>query len=137
MTSVSPKPVLFLDDERSYVELMGQLLTEHLTCEVLAFTSPLEALAALPRLGAGMIVTDYYMPKMSGIEFIRRAREACPDVVAIMITGHQIELAEENLSEVPGLRATIFKPVTWRVLAENIIKHWPDAHPPTLKPENE
>ena len=135
MTPTQPKSVLFLDDERSYVDLMGQLLMEHLNCEVLLYTHPQDALDALPRVNAGIIVTDYYMPIMNGIEFIRRARDVCPQLPAIMITGHQIALADEDLDHVPGLCGTLFKPVTWRVLAENIIKYWPDKNPPSFKTE--
>jgi DNA-binding NtrC family response regulator len=127
------KAVLFLDDERSYVDLMVQLLSENLNCRVLGYTHARDALAALPQLNVAMIITDYYMPSMNGIDFLHQARTVCPEVAAIMITGHQIELAEEDLTRVPGLRATLFKPIGWRTLAENIVMHWPDFNPPMLK----
>ena len=50
-----------------------------------------------------------------------------------MITGQRIELADKDLSHVPGLKATLFKPISWRTLAENIIKYWPGADQPVLK----
>jgi len=128
-----PKAVLFLDDERSYVELMTQLLSDHLSCPVLGYTRPKDALADLPKLHVAMIVTDYSMPVMNGISFIAAAHAACPSLNAVMITGHQIELAGADLSHVPGLRETLFKPVTWRTLAQHIIKHWPDDNPPVLR----
>lgn len=128
-----PKAVLFLDDEQSYVELMTQLLSDNLDCPVLPYTRPHAALAALPRLDVAMIVTDYSMPLMNGIDFLYRAHAVCPQIAAIMITGHRIELEDKDLSHVPGLRTTLFKPISWRMLAENIIKHWPDANPPVLK----
>lgn len=133
MAVTIPRPVLFLDDEKSYVGLMTELLSDNLNCAILPFNRPDDALAALPRADAGMIVTDYYMPLMNGIEFLYRARAVCPAVVAIMITGHQIELGGQDLSHVPGLRTILFKPVRWRLLAEAIIQHWPDANPPVLK----
>jgi two-component SAPR family response regulator len=133
MAVLNPRPVLFLDDERSYVELMAELLSENLNCLILPFTRPDEALMALPSTHVGMIVTDYYMPLMNGIEFLHRAREACPTITAIMITGHQIELGGQDMTVVPGLRKVLFKPVRWRLLAETIIQHWPDGNPPALK----
>lgn len=133
MNPIVFRTVLFLDDEQSYVDLMVQLLSENLNCRVLGYTRPHDALAALPQLDVAMIVTDYYMPLMDGIDFLHRAHAVCPEIAAIMITGHQIELAEEDLTRVPGLKATLFKPVGWRTLAENIVMHWPDLNPPVLK----
>jgi CheY-like chemotaxis protein len=80
-----------------------------------------------------LIVTDYSMPVMNGIGFLHRAHAVCPQVAAVMITGHWIELAEKDLSHVPRLRATLFKPISWRTLAENIIKHRPGTDQPVLK----
>jgi CheY-like chemotaxis protein len=130
---IVPKAVLFLDDEQSYVELMTQLLSDNLDCPILPYTRPHEALAALPRLDVAMIVTDYSMSPMNGIDFLYRAHAVRPQIAAMMITGHRIELEDKDLSHVPGLRATLFKPISWRMLAENIIKHWPDPNPPVLR----
>ena len=133
MDPIAPKAVLFLDDEQSYVELMTQLLTDNLDCPIRAYTRPQEALAALPRLDVALIVTDYSMPVMNGIDFLHRAHAVCPQAAAVMITGQRIELADKDLSHVPGLKATLFKPISWRTLAENIIKYWPGADQPVLK----
>ena len=133
MNVTQPRPVLFLDDERSYLAMMTELLSGHLNCPIVPFTRPQDALAALPPLDPGMIVTDFSMPVMNGIDFLCRARAMGSNVPAIIITGHQIELAGRDLSQVPGLRATLFKPVAWRQLAEQIIQHWPDQNPPALK----
>ncbi|HUJ43246.1 MAG TPA: response regulator [Opitutaceae bacterium] len=133
MIPIVSKTVLFLDDERSYVDLMVQLLSENLNCRVIGHTRPHDALAALPQLNAAVIITDYHMPLMNGIEFIHRAHALCPETAAIMITGQPVELADEDLTRVPGLRATLFKPLGWRTLAENIVMYWPDLNPPLLK----
>jgi len=97
------------------------------------FTRPEDALAVLPTLNPAVIVTDFSMPGMNGIEFLYRAHANGSSVGAIMITGHQIELGWQDLSHVPGLRATLYKPVGWRQLAELIIQHWPDEDRPVLK----
>ena len=69
-----PRPVLFLDDERAYIEMMTELLSEHLSCPIVPFTRPEDALAALPGLNPGMIVTDFSMQGMNGIDFLYRAQ---------------------------------------------------------------
>ena len=35
-----------------------------------------------------LLITDYAMPHLSGTEFLREARELCPDVPALIITGY-------------------------------------------------
>jgi CheY-like chemotaxis protein len=133
VTASPPKPVLFLDDEPTYVDMMVQLLSAYLTCPIHAFTRPEDALAALPQLQPAMVVTDYSMPTMTGIEFLKQVHAVMPDISAIMITGHQIELEGVDLDQVPGLRATLFKPLRWRTIALHIIAHWPDSNPPALR----
>ncbi len=128
-----PRCIVFLDDEKSYVELMTQLLSENLGVPVVGYSRPADALAGLPAHNVAVIVTDYSMPGMNGIDFLHQAHAVCPEAVAIMITGHQIELDGADLSYVPGLREALFKPITWRTLAAQIVRHWPGDNPPRLR----
>ncbi|HEY0943737.1 MAG TPA: response regulator [Opitutaceae bacterium] len=130
MSSPNVKSVVVVDDEQSYTDLLAQLLGENLTCPVHTFTRPLAALEALPLLDVGMIVTDYYMPQLNGIEFLHRARKLCPDVPFVMITGHMMELEADDYHEEVALKAVLAKPFSWRKLADEIIRHWPDPQPP-------
>jgi len=136
ITSVNPvcdKTLVIVDDEKSYVDLLAQLLTEHMHCPVVTFTRPVEALAALPQLAVGMVVTDYYMPQLNGIEFIIRARQIWPAVPFIIITGHGVHFSPNDYSHVPELRTVLHKPFRWRVLAEEIVRYWGDTDSPLLK----
>lgn len=126
MSFTSAKTLVIVDDEKSYADLLAQLLTSTLRCPIKAFTRPLEALEALPGLDAGLIVTDYYMPGISGLEFIRRLPPVAPGVPVVMITGHMMELAETDYGDLPMLKAILAKPFSWRLLAEEIVRHWPE-----------
>lgn len=46
------------------------------------------ALDLLDRIDAAVIVSDQRMPKMSGIEFLRRAKERRPDAFGILLTAY-------------------------------------------------
>lgn len=127
------KAIVVVDDEKSYVDLLSELLAEHLPNPVVTFTRPLEALAALPGFDVGVIVTDYYMPQFDGLEFITRARIIKPGIPFIIITGHGMHLANEDLSHLPELKAILHKPFGWRSLADQIIQHWPDEQVPVVK----
>jgi DNA-binding NtrC family response regulator len=46
------------------------------------------ALAELERLDPAVIVSDQRMPRMSGIEFLKRAKERRPDTVGVLLTAY-------------------------------------------------
>ena len=118
---------MIVDDEKSYVDLLAELIKEHFVNPIVTFTRPLDALAALPSLNAGIVVTDYYMPQLTGLELIVRARALNPGLPFLIITGHGMHLSEEDFSHFPELRAVLHKPLGWRQLADAIVTHWPRA----------
>ena len=69
------KKVLIVDDEKSFTELLAQILNDNLTCPVESYNRPADALKAIQAGDVGVLVTDYYMPVMNGIEFIRKFRQ--------------------------------------------------------------
>lgn len=115
---------------------MAQLLTDSLDCEVVGFTRPLDALAALPSLDVGVIVSDFSMPKLNGLEFVTQAESLVPGTPFIVATGHTVGLPLESFARIGAVKAVLHKPVSWRKLAEEILRVWPDAsNMPTLKPD--
>lgn len=124
-----PPAIVLLDDEKSYTELMGQLLGEEFDCPVHGFNRPLAALEALPSIQPGVVVTDYFMPQIDGIEFIRRASVLLPAASFLVITGHNLAEQEDALSRLPALRGVLAKPFGWRKLADEIIRAWPAGLP--------
>lgn len=127
MSAAQTKTLVIVDDEKSYTDLLGQVLSDCLACPIQTFNRPLAALDALPALNVGLIVTDYCMPQINGIEFIRRVQRSTPDVAVIIITGHRMELEMTDYSDITSLKAVLAKPLSWRVLADEIVKHWPEA----------
>jgi DNA-binding NtrC family response regulator len=121
------KAIVIVDDEKSYVDLLSELIKEHFVNPIITFTRPLEALEALPRIDVGIVVTDYYMPQLTGLELIVRARALKPGIPFLIITGHGMHLSEEDFSHLPELRAVLHKPLGWRQLADAIVAHWPSA----------
>jgi DNA-binding NtrC family response regulator len=125
---VNPRPaksIVLVDDEKSYTDLITQLLADNLDCPVHAFTRPLDALNAIPEINPGVIVTDYFMPQLNGIEFIRRASPIAPHAAFVMITGHNLAAEEDQLAKLPALKGFLAKPFGWRKLADEILRVWP------------
>ncbi|MDQ5977506.1 MAG: hypothetical protein QG602_478 [Verrucomicrobiota bacterium] len=127
------KIVVLVDDEFSYIDLLQQLLSDHLACPVHGFTKPADALRAIPGLNVGMIISDYQMPDMNGLQLIAEVQKINPDIPAVMITAYNMSFTPRELAAVPSLKAIVRKPFKWTVLAEEVVKHWPDPHPPKVK----
>jgi len=121
---------MLVDDENAYIDLLEQLLAEHLACSVHSFTRPIDALRALPDLDVGLIVTDYQMPGLDGLQFVAEAQRRKPGVPAVMITAYQVKFTDEQLDRVPTLKAVVRKPFKWNVLAEEISRYWNGSTPP-------
>jgi DNA-binding NtrC family response regulator len=127
------RSIVIVDDERSYVELMAQMMGDHLDCKIHAFTNPIDALGSLPAISAGVVVTDYSMPQMDGIEFIRQASRVTPKTVFIMISGHDLETMKDDLDSLKRLKLRLQKPFGWRPLTEAILSVWPGDDIPALR----
>lgn len=133
MTQASGKAIVILDDEMSFTTLLGDLLAEHFTCPILTFSNPLTLLESMPELDIGVVVTDYYMPYLNGLELIHKAAErAAVAPACILITGHTLHEDEET--ERPAhFKSVLPKPFHWQQLATLIERHWPDDAPLPLR----
>ena len=83
------KPVIYaVDDEVMILELFTVLL-EPLGYRVLTFSDPAQALeslsASLPR--PALIITDYAMHSLNGMELIERCRAVAPDQKILLASG--------------------------------------------------
>jgi two-component system response regulator PilR (NtrC family) len=87
--SEAPPPalprVLVVDDERSMRELLAIVLKRE-GYEVLLAENGRMAIDALNRGSIDVLISDIKMPDMSGVDVLRAAKQADPDVLGIMIT---------------------------------------------------
>jgi DNA-binding NtrC family response regulator len=127
------KTIVIVDDEMSFTELLGSMLGDHFSCPVLTFGNPLTAAEALPRLNVGVLVTDYYMPHIDGLDLIKKAGELTPPPPSILITGHSFDDNDEQTAQLPHFKAILAKPFRWQQLAKLIEEHWPEGSPVPLR----
>ncbi len=77
--------ILILDDEESIIELLGSYLsTRGYQCD--STVSPFEAIDMLKERRYALLLTDLRMPKMSGIDVVRHAKEIDPDLAVVVVT---------------------------------------------------
>lgn len=124
------KCVVLVDDETAYLDLLSQQVTANLACPVFSFNNPEDALKALPELNAGLIITDFQMPGLNGFQFIRRVQKLLPGVPVLMITAVPDQFPEDEIHQLPALKAVVHKPFKWSELAVHIARFWPSASQP-------
>lgn len=79
--------VLLVDDDPNLLAALRRSIGR--SFHILAAEGPAIALDMLKQLGQpGVIVSDMSMPEMTGVEFIVRARESCPNTSYILLTGN-------------------------------------------------
>ena len=89
--------ILIVDDEEIVIQSCLRILSGA-GFEIDAAHDGLEALSKINENGYDVLILDIKMPKMDGIEVLRRVKEARPDIDVIMITGlHEIETAVQAM----------------------------------------
>jgi len=80
--------VIFIDDELNIISALKRVLIPALSENAdIYFTSDLQkALEWVREIEFDVIVSDYLMPDMSGLEFIKIARTLQPDAVLLMLS---------------------------------------------------
>ncbi len=80
--------IAVVDDEPMVTTALRAFLELETPYRVLCFGSPGAALDALMRTPVQLVIADFMMPEMDGIEFLRRVRECCPFATRILLTGY-------------------------------------------------
>ena len=83
------RKVLIVDDESTGRTILSKIIQQaEEDVSVEAFDNPLKALEWLDHNHPDLIITDYRMPELNGIELIKRVRnkQACQDIPIMMIT---------------------------------------------------
>jgi PAS domain S-box-containing protein len=101
--------ILFVDDEPSLSRLGSRRLVE-LGYAPTAVNGAQEALAALERESFDLIITDYTMPKMTGIDLTRRLREMGKTMPVILLSGLAAEL-DPDAAHAAGIDLILTKPI--------------------------
>jgi CheY-like chemotaxis protein len=80
--------ILFIDDEYDLIQLCTKMLIK-LGHTVITATSPIEGLEKFKnnKNNINIIITDYTMPLMNGIEFAEKIRELDQNIPIIISTG--------------------------------------------------
>ena len=104
------KRVLIIDDEEIVVNSLKTLLSLEAPHNVLVFTSCRTALEAIRSNPIDMAISDFLMPEMDGVNFLKEVRTLYPEIPLIILTGYaDKESAIRAINEV-GLYQYLEKP---------------------------
>ncbi|HEU5060284.1 MAG TPA: sigma-54 dependent transcriptional regulator [Kofleriaceae bacterium] len=106
--------ILVVDDEPNARAALAELLRD----EGYAVETAADGFKALPKLeefSPDLLLTDLRMPGLNGIELLRKARAADPDIAAVVMTAHgEIETAVAAMRE--GAEDYLTKPLVFEEL---------------------
>ena len=111
MSASDRTPVLLIvDDEEMVLTSLRSFLMLETEYELLTFTSSTEALEAAKTQTIDLVVSDYLMPGMTGIELLLVLKKLQPYATRILLTGYaDKENAIKAINEV-GLYQYVEKP---------------------------
>ena len=88
-TTNSRVPLLVIvDDEEMVLVSLRSFLALETDYEVLTFSSPLKALESIRENQIDLVISDYLMPEMTGIEFLLEVKKLQPYATRILLTGY-------------------------------------------------
>lgn len=80
--------VVLVDDEEMVITSVRAFLTLETEYNIHGFTSPAAAVEHLETHPADVVVSDYLMPQMNGIQLLGKAKDLQPETARILLTGH-------------------------------------------------
>jgi len=76
---VQPPIILFVDDDPEARELLPRLIhTFAPCCEIVVVETGAQALAVTAARAVALMIADYYMPQMNGVQLTRAIKDASP-----------------------------------------------------------
>lgn len=102
--------IVVVDDEKIVTSAFKTLLKVEGFCDAHFFNSPKEAIEFLKTNVPDLVISDFLMPEMNGLEFLTEVKKMYPEVSKILLTGYaDKENAIKAINEV-GLYRYIEKP---------------------------
>ncbi|WP_144395144.1 response regulator [Pleionea sediminis] len=115
------RTILLVDDEENIIKSLKRLLRRD-GYKILTANSGQEGLEILKNNDVAVILSDQRMPHMSGTEFLKEAKEICPNSIRIVLSGYsELESITSAINE-GAIYKFLTKPWDDHLLREHIRK---------------
>jgi CheY-like chemotaxis protein len=92
---LKPPVILVVDDEPDVGNLVHQLLCYQFPqIEIIVSADPIEALQHVQERTVVLVIADFNMPNMSGLQLIEKVRECSPQTKVLLITAYTTAILE-------------------------------------------
>ena len=90
MTASDHKPasILIVDDDDLVVSSLRGVFSLQTDYEIHEASDPIKALELVGRTPFDVVLSDFLMPQMNGIDFLKEVRRVQPDAVRLLLTGY-------------------------------------------------
>ncbi len=121
--AVPPIKALVVDDDREIRDYMETFLAKD-GFEVRTLAEPGDAVEEVREGGYHLIVLDLMMPKMDGVELLRRIRQVDDDVAVVIFTGYpSLDTAVESMKlDVVDYLRKPFNPEEFRQVVDRVMR---------------
>ena len=109
-TKLKEMKILLIDDDE-WIRDSLSLFFEAEGCNVLTFETAEEGMEAVKQQAYDIVISDYKLPGMDGLEFLRRVKEKQPNAFEILVTAYANCEIEKEANEI-GVKDIIPKPFT-------------------------
>lgn len=103
--------VLVVDDDAEHRALIRRMLERIGTTQIIEAPNGLAGVASLKQESVDIVICDWRMPVMSGIDMLKAVRAEQPRLPFIMLSGRADEVAVTAAKDM-GVSAYLVKPVT-------------------------
>ena len=124
---MSGASILLIDDERAIRVALRKCL-EREGFDVDDCGDPLEGVKLAEKNRYGLVICDYQMPGMLGVDVLRRIKLVCPETIRIILTAHaDMDVAIRAINDGAVYRFLV-KPWDNRELVETVRRAFEEAH---------
>lgn len=120
--------IMIVDDDPLLGGMLGRYLLEKSGFQVHYYDSPLQAYSNIQKIKPDMIILDWMMPKLSGLQFLIKLRKenSIKDTPVFMLTAKRQGTAFETACNA-GADAFLTKPVDFYAINNRIVRYLSNA----------
>jgi phosphoserine phosphatase RsbU/P len=126
MIHISDIVLLFVDDEADILSSLNRLLRKEPYKKLFASTA-VQALELLESNNVAIVLSDFKMPDMNGLELVKRVKMRYPDIITIIISGdNNVEqiIESDDVCDIFRVIPKPVEPVALKKIINEAIHHY-------------